>query len=173
MVDPQYYLPNDIGVSALDCSEAFRLLSPQEKMYAHYMSRAAWYVLHLHTSCLTKTACLKMFLMSRLTCGHRYGGLAVLLQTSPESANIFVLLQRMFRKQAPSQLQQVALAAGLSDDEYKVSYPPRRSRCSFCKSIFHPCLYSFYIYVCIYSLLLKLTIWDFKILPHSRWPGFD
>lgn len=44
MVDSQYYLPNDIGVSALDCVEAFRLLSPQEKMYAHYMSRAAWYV---------------------------------------------------------------------------------------------------------------------------------
>ena len=44
MVDSQYYLPNDVGVSALDCGEAFRLLSPQEKMYAHYMSRAAWWV---------------------------------------------------------------------------------------------------------------------------------
>lgn len=44
MVDSQYYLPNDIGVSALNCSEAFRLLSPQEKLYAHYLSRAAWYV---------------------------------------------------------------------------------------------------------------------------------
>lgn len=44
MVDSQYYLPNDIGVSALDCSEAFNLLSSQEKMYAHYVSRAAWYV---------------------------------------------------------------------------------------------------------------------------------
>lgn len=44
MVDSQYYLPNDIGISALDCGEAFRLLSPQEKMYAHYLSRAAWYV---------------------------------------------------------------------------------------------------------------------------------
>lgn len=42
MVDSQYYLPNDIGISALDCREAFRLLSPQEKMYAHYLSRAAW-----------------------------------------------------------------------------------------------------------------------------------
>lgn len=42
MVDSQYYLPNDIGISALDCREAFRLLSPQEKMYAHYLSRASW-----------------------------------------------------------------------------------------------------------------------------------
>ncbi|KAG8008069.1 Dipeptidyl peptidase 3 [Nibea albiflora] len=90
MVDSQYYLPNDIGVSALDCREAFRLLSPQEKMYAHYLSRAAW-----------------------------YGGLAVLLQTSPESANIFVLLQRIFRMQTPAQLEQVATAAGLSAEEYQ------------------------------------------------------
>uniref|UniRef100_A0A671VIW9 Dipeptidyl peptidase 3 n=1 Tax=Sparus aurata TaxID=8175 RepID=A0A671VIW9_SPAAU len=90
MVDSQYYLPNDIGVSALDCGEAFRLLSPQEKMYAHYLSRAAW-----------------------------YGGLAVLLQTSPESANIFVLLQKIFRKQTPAQLEQVATAAGLSAEEYQ------------------------------------------------------
>lgn len=44
MVDSQYYLPNEIGVASLDCSEAFRLLSPQEKLYAHYLSRAAWYV---------------------------------------------------------------------------------------------------------------------------------
>ncbi|KAF7662537.1 hypothetical protein LDENG_00233610 [Lucifuga dentata] len=89
MVDSQYYLPNDIGISALDCGEAFRLLSPHEKMYAHYLSRAAW-----------------------------YGGLAVLLQTSPESANIFVLMQRIFRKQTPAQLEQVATAAGLHSEEY-------------------------------------------------------
>uniref|UniRef100_A0A146P4W4 Dipeptidyl peptidase 3 n=2 Tax=Fundulus heteroclitus TaxID=8078 RepID=A0A146P4W4_FUNHE len=90
MVDSQYYLPNDIGISALDCREAFRLLSPQEKMYAHYLSRAAW-----------------------------YGGLVVLLQTSPESANIFVLLQKIFRKQTAKELEQVAKAAGLSSDEYQ------------------------------------------------------
>uniref|UniRef100_G3QAW5 Dipeptidyl peptidase 3 n=1 Tax=Gasterosteus aculeatus aculeatus TaxID=481459 RepID=G3QAW5_GASAC len=93
MVDSQYYLPNEIGVAALDCTEAFRLLSPQEKMYAHYLSRAAW-----------------------------YGGLAVLLQTSPESANIFVLLQKIFRKQTPEQLEQVATSTGLSSEEYQVHY---------------------------------------------------
>ncbi|XP_030638508.1 dipeptidyl peptidase 3 [Chanos chanos] len=90
MVDSQYYLPNDIGISALDCGEAFKLLSPKEKLYAHYLSRAAW-----------------------------YGGLVVLLQTSPESANIYVLLQRMFRKQPPAQLESVATAAGLSPEEYQ------------------------------------------------------
>uniref|UniRef100_H2L990 Dipeptidyl peptidase 3 n=1 Tax=Oryzias latipes TaxID=8090 RepID=H2L990_ORYLA len=90
MVDSQYYLPNDIGISALDCREAFRLLSPQEKMYAHYLSRASW-----------------------------YGGLVVLLQTSPESANIFVLLQRIFRKETPEELEKVAATVGLSSEEYK------------------------------------------------------
>uniref|UniRef100_A0A672LDL7 Dipeptidyl peptidase 3 n=1 Tax=Sinocyclocheilus grahami TaxID=75366 RepID=A0A672LDL7_SINGR len=90
MVDSQYYLPNDIGISALDCREAFRLLSPKEQMYAHYLSRASW-----------------------------YGGLIVLIQTSPESANIYVLLQKMFRAQAPQQLETAATAAGLSAEEYQ------------------------------------------------------
>ncbi|XP_023699233.1 dipeptidyl peptidase 3 [Paramormyrops kingsleyae] len=90
MVDSQYYLPNDVGISALECGEAFRLLSPKEQLYAHYLSRASW-----------------------------YGGLVVLLQTSPESASIYVLLQRMFRLQSPAQLESVATAAGLTADEYQ------------------------------------------------------
>uniref|UniRef100_A0A8C1NYL8 Dipeptidyl peptidase 3 n=1 Tax=Cyprinus carpio TaxID=7962 RepID=A0A8C1NYL8_CYPCA len=90
MVDSQYYLPNDIGISALDCRVAFRLLSPKEQMYAHYLSRASW-----------------------------YGGLIVLIQTSPESANIYVLLQKIFRLQAPQQLEAAATAAGLSAEEYQ------------------------------------------------------
>ncbi|XP_066575009.1 dipeptidyl peptidase 3 [Amia ocellicauda] len=90
MVDSQYYLPNDVGISALDCGEAFRLLSPHEQLYAHYVSRAAW-----------------------------YGGLAVLLQTSPESPAIYVLLQRLLRRQAAAQLEPVATAAGLTPEEFQ------------------------------------------------------
>ncbi|MBN3292462.1 DPP3 peptidase, partial [Polypterus senegalus] len=90
MVDSQYILPNDVGISPLDCAEAFPLLSPKEKLYAHYLSRASW-----------------------------YGGLIVLLQTSPESPTIYVLLQRLFRKQPPSVLESVASAAGLSPEEYQ------------------------------------------------------
>lgn len=45
----------------------------------------------------------------------------MLLQTSPESADIFVLLQRIFRKETPAQLEQVATAVGLSAEEYKVN----------------------------------------------------
>lgn len=92
MADTQYILPNDIGVSSLDCREAFRLLSPSERLYAHHLSRAAW-----------------------------YGGLAVLLQTSPESPYIYALLSRLFRAQDPDELRQHALAEGLTEEEYQVS----------------------------------------------------
>ncbi|XP_054999150.1 dipeptidyl peptidase 3 isoform X3 [Sorex araneus] len=90
MADTQYILPNDIGVSSLDCREAFRLLSPSERLYAHHLSRAAW-----------------------------YGGLAVLLQTSPEAPYIYALLSRLFRAQDPDELRQHALAEGLSEEEYQ------------------------------------------------------
>uniref|UniRef100_A0A8C8X463 Dipeptidyl peptidase 3 n=1 Tax=Panthera leo TaxID=9689 RepID=A0A8C8X463_PANLE len=90
MADAQYILPNDIGVSSLDCREAFRLLSPTERLYAHHLSRAAW-----------------------------YGGLAVLLQTSPEAPYIYALLSRLFRAQDPDQLRQHALAEGLTEEEYQ------------------------------------------------------
>ncbi|XP_076131405.1 dipeptidyl peptidase 3 isoform X1 [Alosa pseudoharengus] len=90
MVDSQYYLPNSISISKLDCKEAFGLLSAKEKLYAHYISRAAW-----------------------------YGGLVVLLQTSPESPTIYVLLQKLFRKQTQAELEKVASEAGLSPEEYQ------------------------------------------------------
>lgn len=94
MVDSQYVLPNDIGIATLDCAEAFQLLSTEERLYAHYLSRACW-----------------------------YGGLVVLLQTSPESPAIYTLMSRLFRSQDPTQLGELASARGLSEDEYQV---PRR-----------------------------------------------
>eukprot|EP00061_Rhincodon_typus_P003373 g19931.t1 len=90
MVDSQYILPNDIGISVLDCQNAFRLLSKEEKLYAHYISRASW-----------------------------YGGLVVLLQTSPESPAIYVLLQKLFRAQPLSELQESATAIGMTSEEYQ------------------------------------------------------
>ncbi|KAJ7307403.1 hypothetical protein JRQ81_009419 [Phrynocephalus forsythii] len=90
MVDSQYVLPNDIGIVTLDCAEAFRLLSPEERLYAHYLSRACW-----------------------------YGGLVVLLQTSPESPAIYVLLSRLFRAQDPAELGELARSLGLTDEEYQ------------------------------------------------------
>uniref|UniRef100_A0A8C3PCV1 Dipeptidyl peptidase 3 n=1 Tax=Chrysemys picta bellii TaxID=8478 RepID=A0A8C3PCV1_CHRPI len=90
MVDSQYVLPNDVGLALLDCSEAFRLLLRGERLYAHYLSRACW-----------------------------YGGLVVLLQTSPEAPAIYVLLSRLFRAQDPDQLGELARSTGLTDQEYQ------------------------------------------------------
>uniref|UniRef100_UPI00398E9937 dipeptidyl peptidase 3-like n=1 Tax=Pristiophorus japonicus TaxID=55135 RepID=UPI00398E9937 len=90
MVDSQYVLPNDVGISLLDCKEAFQLLSKEEKLYAHYVSRASW-----------------------------YGGLVVLLQTSPESPAIYVLLQKLFKAQPLCELQEAATALGMTSEEYQ------------------------------------------------------
>lgn len=98
MVDSQYVLPNDIGIADLDCAKAFQLLLPEERLYAHYMSRACW-----------------------------YGGLVVLLQTSPEAPAIYALISRLFRVQEPARLGELAHSLGLSDEEYQV---PETLSCS-------------------------------------------
>ncbi|KAM3918310.1 dipeptidyl peptidase 3 [Leptodactylus fuscus] len=86
----QYILPNDLPVALLDCEEAFSLLSAEEKLYTHFLSRASF-----------------------------YGGLIVLFQTSPESPAIYILLNRLFRAQEPSVLHGVAQCQGLTDEEYQ------------------------------------------------------
>ncbi|XP_069824333.1 dipeptidyl peptidase 3 isoform X2 [Dendropsophus ebraccatus] len=86
----QYILPNDLPVALLECEEAFSLLSAEEKLYTHFLSRASF-----------------------------YGGLIVLFQTSPESPAIYVLLNRLFRAQEPVVLHGVAKSQGLTDDEYQ------------------------------------------------------
>ncbi|XP_063801162.1 dipeptidyl peptidase 3 [Pseudophryne corroboree] len=86
----QYILPNDLPVALLDCEEAFSLLSAEEKLYTHFLSRASF-----------------------------YGGLIVLFQTSPESPAIYILLNRLFRAQEPSVLHDVALLQEITEDEYQ------------------------------------------------------
>ena len=91
MADTQDNLPNDISVSSLDCHEAFCLLSPTECLFfPHHLSCAPW-----------------------------YGGLAELLQTSPEAPYIYPLLSCLFCAQDPDQLCQHALAKGLTEKKYQ------------------------------------------------------
>lgn len=86
----QYILPNDTGVCLLDCITAFDNLTDKEKLYSHYVSQASW-----------------------------NGGLIVLLQTSPESPGIFLLLQKMFRGQPISELESTVVEKGLTKEEFQ------------------------------------------------------
>jgi len=84
----QFILPDDQPVVRLDAATAFNLLGAREQLYSHYLSRASW-----------------------------YGGLVVLLQTSPESPSIFRLLLRLARGQNTASLRAAAIAAGLNDQQ--------------------------------------------------------
>ncbi|XP_033735100.1 dipeptidyl peptidase 3-like [Pecten maximus] len=87
----QYVMPNDTGLCLLDCSDAFGNLTDREKLYAHYISQASW-----------------------------YGGLIVLVQTSPESPGIFLLLQKVFRGQTIDQLKEAVTKDGsLTDNQFQ------------------------------------------------------
>lgn len=83
--------PNDTPILKLDCDAAFQGLTEKEKLYAHFLSRAAW-----------------------------YGGLIVLFQTSKESPLIYVLLDRLFRAQSLESLKKLALNdCDVSEVEFK------------------------------------------------------
>ncbi|KAF5297918.1 hypothetical protein FQA39_LY11903 [Lamprigera yunnana] len=84
----QFLLPIDQPVVSLDVSTAFSQLSNTEKLYAHFLSKAAW-----------------------------TGGLITLLQTSPESGPVFVLLHKLFSAQTPAKFKATASAHGFSDHE--------------------------------------------------------
>ncbi|KAJ0180024.1 hypothetical protein K1T71_004615 [Dendrolimus kikuchii] len=85
-----FLLPNNQRFVELDSSQAFNNLTKQEKLYAHYLSQAAW-----------------------------NGGLIVLMQTSPESPKIFSLLHRIFSAEPLTGLKESALKANVSEDDFQ------------------------------------------------------
>lgn len=89
----QYILPNEQPIICLEAQKAFGNLTQKEKLYAHHISKASW-----------------------------HGGLVTLLQTSPESAPIFVLLHKLFRTQHPEDFKAVALKSNFTDDEVKALF---------------------------------------------------
>ena len=86
-----YTLPNDQPVVALECDTAFKSLTQKEKLYAHYLSQAAW-----------------------------NGGLIVLVQTSPESPLIFALLQKIFLSESLEDLKNSSVRAGVTQEQFMV-----------------------------------------------------
>lgn len=89
----QYTISRDIDINFLGCRTAFDGLTNQEKLYAHYLCQASW-----------------------------EGALICLLQTSSESAGIFLLLQRVFRAEEIDELRKKATGTkdGPSEEEFEV-----------------------------------------------------
>ncbi|CAL8111205.1 unnamed protein product [Orchesella dallaii] len=86
-----YILPLEQPVVNLDCTEAFNGLTDQEKLYTYYLSKACW-----------------------------VGGLAVDIQTSPESPGIFCLLHDLFKTNGVEGLKAVAVGdCEFTEDEWK------------------------------------------------------
>lgn len=86
-----YTLPNNQPVVYLECTKAFDALTDREKLYAHYLSQAAW-----------------------------NGSLITFIQTSPESPLLFALLHQVFLAESIESLKTSSLTAGVSEDEFTV-----------------------------------------------------
>jgi len=92
----QHTVPLDTPTSRLEAAQSFQGLAEREKLYCHYLSRAAW-----------------------------EGSYICLLQTSPESVPIFVLLRELFARQSIASLREVVKDL-LTEDEFTVRW---RKKC--------------------------------------------
>lgn len=94
MADAKYYsVPADTPVNRLEAKQAFEGLSERERLYAHFLGRASW-----------------------------EGAPICLLQTSPESAPLFLLIQRLFSCQSVASLRETAFSqCSINDEQFNVS----------------------------------------------------
>lgn len=112
-----YTLPNNQPVVLLQCEPAFNALSQNEKLYAHYLSRASW-----------------------------YGSFITTIQISPESPLILALLHNIFLLDPNiPKLKETALAANVTEDEFTVSIrvpaPKKQHAHETHNSLSHNCLF--------------------------------
>lgn len=83
-----FYVNVPPPVYYLDSTQAFNALEVAEKKYIYACSQASW-----------------------------VGGLIDLIQTSPESAGIFLLVQKIFQSEKPTEIVELAKKNGFSDEE--------------------------------------------------------
>ncbi|THD18820.1 Dipeptidyl peptidase [Fasciola hepatica] len=83
-----FYVNVPPPVYYLDSTQAFNALENTEKKYIYACSQASW-----------------------------IGGLIDLIQTSPESAGIFLMVQKIFQSQKPAEIAELAKNSGFTDDE--------------------------------------------------------
>lgn len=142
----QYILPNDQPIICLEVQKAFKSLTPKEKLYAHHMSKASW-----------------------------NGGLITLLQTSPESSEIFVLLHKLFKAQNPNDFKALALKSNFTEDEVKALFV---YTCGIFSNAGNYKVYRFKLlklYLLICSLLFRVlvTVNLFQILIKVNWKNYS
>ncbi|CAH8620959.1 unnamed protein product [Dicrocoelium dendriticum] len=89
----EFYIHVPPPVYYLDATQAFDALTPKEQQYIYACYQACW-----------------------------IGGLIDLIQTSPESAAIFLLVNRVFSVQSPDEIAEVAKSNGFSDDEIEAIF---------------------------------------------------
>jgi len=94
-----YIIPSATPISVLEARDAFNGLTEKEKFCCHFLSRASW-----------------------------EGSTICLLQTSPESSLVFLLLKELFTCQSVAALRD-ASREHVSEEEFKVSELTRGGAC--------------------------------------------
>eukprot|EP00096_Caligus_rogercresseyi_P009060 TRINITY_DN3009_c0_g1_i1.p1 TRINITY_DN3009_c0_g1~~TRINITY_DN3009_c0_g1_i1.p1 ORF type:complete len:809 (-),score=242.44 TRINITY_DN3009_c0_g1_i1:90-2228(-) len=89
----EFFIDRESPLVSLDIQGAFKELGENEKLYAHYLSRASF-----------------------------YGGLIVLLQTSRESPQIYRLITRINRLTSLESLVEAAKEKGISDEDLEAYF---------------------------------------------------
>lgn len=90
----KYMAPLEQPVFVLDCKEAWKSLSDQEKRYAHHMAQGEF-------------ADIEGWLLTLRCLASWEGSLICLFQTSPESPALFSLLHSFFRSDSLDALRKV------------------------------------------------------------------
>ena len=104
-------IPTDQPLAKLEISDTFQGLTTEEKLYAHFMSRASF----LGGICLF----LLQFFQPIMKILWFWKGLIILLQTSIESPDIFRLIHKINLAESADDLRKSSLENGVNEVEFR------------------------------------------------------